>query len=105
MDLIFLFSRLFVVVFVFFHDFVLIVSSPQQIIRFIWWSQRHNEINDCMDSARRYISIGRQLGECLGRHLQQSILAGDAAEQRLRHTAPHVSSKCYHFNHKLKRMG
>lgn len=81
-------------------------SSLQWIkIPFIWRSQRHNEINDRMDSAWRYIPIGRQLGECMGWHLQQSILAGDAAEQWLRNTASHVSSKCCPsiFIHKAHR--
>lgn len=81
-------------------------SSLQWIkIPFIWRSQRHNEINDRMDSAWRYIPIGRQLGECMGWHLQQSILAGDAAEQWLRNTTSHVSSKCCPsiFIHKAHR--
>lgn len=74
-------------------------------IPLIWRSQRHNEINDRMDSAWRYIPIGRQLGECMGWHLQQPILARDAAEQWLRDTASHVSSKCCPsiFTHKAHR--
>lgn len=90
MDLICHFSLTFIV---FFSFSFLPFFAVRKKIFIIRESQRHNEINDRMDSAWRYIPIGRQLGECLGWHLQQSILAGDVAEQWLRHTAPHVSSK------------
>lgn len=49
-----------------------------------------------MDSAWRYIPIGRQLGERMGWHLQQSFLAGDVAKQWLRDTASYVPGKSTH---------